>query len=86
MIDFLFNSWAGFLIYWVPTILCILKYTFKTVEDYRKDLVHMRKLKLGEIDYCLPADTLGNIISRILVSVIPVVNICDIVLGLRKNK
>jgi len=71
---FLFNSIIGFFIYWVPVSLCVFGYTLRTFNNYRHDLIQRRKSELKKVDYYSPTDTIGDIIGRAIVSVIPIAN------------
>jgi len=82
---FMFNSFIGFLIYWVPLSFCVFGYTVRTAKNYQSDLKqrkdHEKKKAAGEAnekDYRLswytPTDTIGDLIGRAIISFIPIAN------------
>lgn len=76
--DFQFNSTLGLLLYWLPLAFCCYGYLLRTHRNYQKD-----KAKREEPGaYYLPTDTLGTLIGRGLVSVIPVANLLAAVFDL----
>lgn len=66
-----FNSILGFLLYWVPLLFCMVGYTIRTGKNYRKDIKARDKL----FDSYHPTDTIGTLIGRALVSIIPIANL-----------
>ena len=66
------NSTLGLLLYWLPLAFCGYGYLLRTHRNYQKD-----KAKREEPGgYYAPTDTLGTLIGRGLVSVVPVANLC----------
>lgn len=82
-----FNSILGICLYWAPMSLCVIGYTLRTARNLRKDLITRRKCKenwlsgnpegrsLMCMDYYAPTDTVGTLIGRAFVSIMPVANI-----------
>lgn len=68
--EFEWNSTLGILLFWVPLAFCLVGYTLRTAKNYRKDVA--KRLSDG---FYHPTDTIGTLIGRALVSVIPVANI-----------
>lgn len=58
-----------FVLYVVPTVLCVIGYSIRTA----KDVIH--DLKNKNETYYYPKTTVGTIIGRFGLSVIPVINI-----------
>lgn len=68
--EFQWNSTLGILLFWVPLAFCLFGYTLRTAKNYRKDLARRE----SETFYH-PTDTIGALMGRALVSIIPVANI-----------
>lgn len=64
------TNWLGIVLYWVPAGLCIVGYIYSTVVDYLADLDDR-----STASHYKPDLTVGRILARILLSVIPGVNI-----------
>lgn len=64
------NKWIAFGLYWVPLAFCAVGYILRTGRNFKKD--RAARVKPGGIYY--PTDTLGTLIGRGLVTVIPVAN------------
>jgi hypothetical protein len=66
----------GILLYWVPTAFCAFGYLIKTAENTRKDIVNRDRLEREKAsDKYVPTDTIGSIIGRGIVSIMPVANL-----------
>lgn len=63
------NFWLAFGLYWMPLALCLYGYTVRTYRDYRKDLAAREK------DYYFPELTVGLIVGRLVLAVVPVGNL-----------
>jgi hypothetical protein len=63
--NFLLSS----LLYWVPLTFCVVGYTWRTWTNFRKD----RKARENDKNY-YPTDTVGSLVGRALVSVLPLAN------------
>ncbi len=66
----------GFLLYWLPLIVCTVGYIARTYNNYQKDL----KARAAWVEhptekYYTPTDTVGTLIGRGIVSIIPVANL-----------
>ena len=70
ILDFRFNTPLAVLLYWLPLAICVVGYTLRTARDYRKDSADRDSEK-----YYFPTLTLGTIIGRAIVSLIPVANL-----------
>ena len=78
---FMFNSLLGFFLYWVPMFFCLVGYTIKTARNFKKDKEKRKKCEAQDltqkphmIKHYYPTDTLGELIGRGLVSIIPIAN------------
>jgi hypothetical protein len=75
MIDWVMRQWANVWIalglYWLPVAICAVGYVIRTWRNYRKD----RKARDTEKFYS-PTDTVGTLIGRGIVSVVPIANLC----------
>lgn len=60
----------GVALYWVPASICAVGYSLRTFANYQKDLADRANFS----DY-RPTDTVGSLIGRAVVTVIPVANI-----------
>jgi hypothetical protein len=65
----------GILLYWVPMSLCVFGYTVRTGRNYSKDKKELAECIQKPNAYYHPTDTLGDIIGRAVVSIIPVANL-----------
>lgn len=72
---FEFTSTMGILLYWVPVAMCSIGYTSRTWRNYRKDVKARKKAEETTNGYYAPTDTLGSLIGRGLVTIIPGGNI-----------
>ena len=57
-------------LYWAPMAMCIVGYTARTFRNYRADVVK-REAK----EFYIPTDTVGTLIDRALVTVLPIANL-----------
>lgn len=72
ILNFEFNSLLGLLLFWVPLSLCVFGYTLRTASDYMTDKAE----RDGEDStWYTPSLTIGIIVGRALVSIIPIANI-----------
>lgn len=74
MIDWVMRQWANVWIalglYWLPLGICCVGYIIRTWRNYRKD----RRARDTE-KYYTPTDTVGTLIGRGVVSVVPIANL-----------
>ena len=74
MKDWLLNYWANPWIatglYWLPLAVCVVGYFARTWRNFRKDR-HER----DTASYYRPTDTVGTLIGRGIVSVVPIANL-----------
>lgn len=66
----------GILLYWLPLAFCAFGYVVRTADNVQKDLEARDKHeKAGTIDRYVPTDTIGTLIGRAIVSLLPVANL-----------
>jgi hypothetical protein len=86
-----FTSWVGILLYWTPLSLCVVGYTWRTIVNINRDIKERNTTALAvkenlairagslkaplKSELYFPTDTLGDLIGRALVTVIPVANL-----------
>lgn len=76
MIDYLgslrANGLFAVLLYWLPMASCLVFYTARTARGYMRD-----KARRAGADgaYYVPSETVGGILGRALVSIVPVANL-----------
>lgn len=89
ILDYWLNPWFALLLYWMPLSICFVGYTLRTFENYHKDLrnreIYERSqapkppnfpdTKIKYVGYYDPTDTIGTLIGRAIVSIVPVCNI-----------
>lgn len=85
MIDFIigftkgfsFTSWMGFALYWLPLSLCAYGYSIRTWLNFQKDVLAREKAESqeGAKYFYSPTDTIGTLIGRAIVSLLPVANL-----------
>lgn len=64
------TGWLGMLLYWLPASFCLVGYTLKSWGDVRHDIK-----KRDSAEFYHPNITVGTIIGRSVLSVIPVANL-----------
>ena len=76
------NPWIAFFLYWLPLSLCTVGYTLRTFENYYKDVTNRdeyekEKSKNPEsmAAYYSPTDTIGTLIGRAIVTIVPICNL-----------
>lgn len=76
------NNWNGTLaliLYWVPALFCVIFYFLRTIGDYDQDSTsrekYIKSIASGGHDWYVPKLTVGVIIGRALLSIIPVANL-----------
>ena len=72
---FSFTSWMGICLYWLPLVVCIYGYTLRTWFNYKKDLVSRDRVQNSQQYYYYPTDTIGDLVGRAVVSVVPIINL-----------
>lgn len=65
------NVWIALGLYWFPLAICSVGYTVRTWRNFRKD----RKERETDKHYS-PTDTVGTLIGRGIVSIVPIANLC----------
>jgi len=65
------NPWIALLLYWFPLAICTVGYIVRTWRNVRKDL----RNRVTKANY-YPTDTIGTLIGRGLVTIIPIANLC----------
>lgn len=66
-----FNSWLGIMLYWAPLGFCMVGYTIRTFRNVQDDIRRRRTQGFGYS----PTDTIGTLIGRALVTLVPVANL-----------
>lgn len=66
------NKWIAFAFYWLPLAFCAFGYVLRTARNVRRDREARRAPSLAYF----PSDTIGTLIGRGLVSIIPIANFC----------
>lgn len=69
ILTFKFNSLLGVVLYWAPLTMCVYGYTVRTFLNYRKDITRR------EEDRYHPTDTVGDIVGRAIITIIPIGNL-----------
>jgi hypothetical protein len=80
VMNFDFTSWMGFGLYWVPASICACGYTLRTWANYQTDIKDKDRDEAEKdaestnhrVKFYSPTDTLGALIGRGLVTVLPV--------------
>lgn len=78
IVNFNFLSLAGVLWYWVPLAICLLGYALRTWRNYRID-VDNRQSCPSRFRVYTPTDTVGNLLGRVIKSVVPILNILAVI-------
>ncbi len=65
----IWTHWLVILLYWLPLILCSYYYTLVTVREYNAELVRSTE------PYYYPTMTIGTLIGRLLLTVVPITNL-----------
>lgn len=69
------NPWIALLLYWLPLALCGVGYVVRTWKNFRIDVMARAKAEREGVFY-FPTDTIGVLIGRGIISIIPVANLC----------
>lgn len=64
------TGWLGLLLYWLPLAVCLIGYVVRTWRNYQKDIT----ARATDSIY-IPTDTIGTLIGRGLVTILPVTNL-----------
>lgn len=72
------NKWIALGLYWLPMGFCAVGYMLRTARNFAKDRAN--RVKPGH--YYHPTDTLGTLIGRGIVTVVPLANVCAAVFDL----
>lgn len=80
-----YNTWLGVLLYWLPLLICIYGYSVRTWGNYRRDLKDREASETAENKYYSPTDTVGDIIGRVFVCVIPIINLVAAIFDVAPN-
>lgn len=65
------DTWLAALLYWLPLGFCALGYIARTASNFAKD----RKERVRPGAFYRPTDTMGSLIGRAVVSVLPIGNL-----------
>lgn len=90
MLNLGLTSWIGFFLYWLPMSICVCGYTALTWVNYQSDIAERDRVSKnqeagGGEYYYYPTDTVGDLVIRVLFSVIPIVNIIAACLDVAPN-
>jgi len=75
------NWWTtgllGVLLYWLPALICLTLYIFRSAAQYQKDKNSRKESLKEENTYKMyvPTLTIGTLIGRVIVSIIPIANL-----------
>lgn len=72
------NKWIALGLYWLPLAFCSVGYIARTARNYARD----RRERVKPGGYYHPTDTLGTLIGRGVVTVMPLTNVCAAVFDL----
>ena len=78
VLTFQFNSLLGFLLYWVPLVLCFIGYAVRTWIDYYDEVARRADCVKTNYSY-FPNLTLGVLIRRLFSTVVPGFNILALI-------
>jgi hypothetical protein len=73
VLKFEWNGLLGICLYWAPLAFCAVFYTARTAGGYMEDKRNRAKASSGS--YYHPRETVGRILGRALVTVLPVANL-----------
>ncbi len=84
--NFLDNVWGGLFsfnpldpwaagFYFLPLVICAISYIFETISDLAIDARHLKEYNNGDHSYYDPKTTVGLILGRAFLTVLPAVNI-----------
>jgi hypothetical protein len=79
MIDWVMNQvanpWIALGLYWLPLAFCVVGYIARTARNYVKDRAKREKAAAEGKDNYYPTDTIGDLIGRGFVTILPVGNL-----------
>lgn len=64
----------GLLLYWVPVVICFIGYLHLTILDFNKEIIKRDEARMGR-SYFTPTLTVGVVLGRGILVIIPVVNL-----------
>lgn len=67
---FKFNGTLAVYLYWMPLAVCAVGYFIRTAKNYVND----RKKREERGGYYVPSDTIGSLIARAVVTILPIGN------------
>ena len=70
-----FNSIFGICLYWLPMLICMVGYTMRTARNIQVDKKERAEKESGKSTYYSPTDTIGDLVGRSLISLIPIGNL-----------
>lgn len=79
--EMVLTPWIALLLYGLPLVLCVIGYIGRTFRDYRRDVRNRdtwdEQVRTGKSadSYYFPELTIGTIIGRALVAILPVGNL-----------
>lgn len=69
------NPWIAIGLYWLPLAFCAVFYFLRTCKNYVKDRKKRSEAERDTTKHYVPTDTLGDILGRALITIVPVANI-----------
>jgi hypothetical protein len=77
ILNFRFNTPLAILLYWLPLVICVVGYTLRTVKEFHDDIDKRQEVELSNMQHrgYYPTLTVGHILGRALLTVIPVANL-----------
>lgn len=69
------NSVLAIALYWLPMGVCLFGYLRRSVKNYRQDVALRSEADTKPNGYYSPTDTIGTLIGRTIVAVMPVGNL-----------
>lgn len=69
------------LLYWLPLVFCVFGYFMRTWRNYQKDVARRDDPNPSGWGY-VPTDTLGTLIGRALITILPFGNVCAAIFDL----
>lgn len=64
------------ILYVIPTILCLIGYTIRCYKEYKRDLLR------EDLEYYMHKLTWGDVVLRLIVSIVPGVNVIALILDI----
>lgn len=69
------TSFWGYLLYWLPLVVCTVGYTFRSMVNHDKDVEARAAYVMGEKNAYHPRETIGHLVGRFFATIIPGLNL-----------